>query len=204
MKSAARTALLFLSLILATNSPAGAQPAIGLEAGQQAPAFTAPTHDGGQISLAQLYQQGPVVLIFYRGAWCPYCNLHLQAFQSRIQDFKALGAQVVAVSVDKPEYAAEAAQKGNLDFPVVSNPGGEILADYNLMNRVPAELARKYREEYNIDLEKHSGREDHLIAVPATFVIDQNGIIVFAYANEDYKVRTQPEEVLAVLEKLVA
>ena len=171
----------------------------GLTVGTAAPDFTAPAYDGKTVTLSELYKKGPVVLIFYRGAWCPYCNLHLKSFQTRLSDLQKLGASVVAVSVDKPEYGTKVVKEGLIDFPVVSDSQTDILKAYNVIYQVPADLAAKYRVAYKIDLEAHSGRADHVIAVPATYVIDSSGKIVFAYANADYKVRTQPEEVIEFL-----
>ncbi len=175
---------------------------IGLQVGTIAPDFMGETYQGNTVRFSDLYKNGPVVLIYYRGAWCPYCNLHLRAFQERFDDFKALGATLLAVSVDKPEYAAKTVQDDALGFEVISDPGAEILEKYNVIYRVPEDLAEKYLDEYKIDLEKHSGRKDHVIAIPATYVIDKTGKIVFAYANEDYKVRTEPREILIFLENM--
>lgn len=174
----------------------------GLKVDSMAPDFTAETYAGNMITLSGYYQKGPVVLIFYRGAWCPYCNVHLKSFQDRLEDFKRLGASIVAVSVDKPEYGAKTVQKEALGFEVVSDPRADILTAYNVIYKVPDDLAEKYLSEYKIDLQAHSGREDHVIAVPATYVIDTSGKIIFAYADEDYKVRTKPDEVLNILEGL--
>jgi peroxiredoxin len=175
---------------------------VGLRIGTNAPDFTGETYRGNKVRLSDFYRNGPVVLIFYRGAWCPYCNLHLKAFQDRFADFTALGVTLLAVSVDKPEYSTKTVQDDALGFEVISDPGADILEKYNVIYRVPAELAEKYLNEYKIDLEKHSGRKDHIIAIPATYVIDKTGKIVFAYANEDYKVRTEPREILIFLENM--
>ncbi len=108
----------------------------------------------------------------------------------------------MAVSVDKPEYGAKIVQKDNLGFEIISDPQADILKSYNVIYKVPDELAKKYLNDYHIDLKAHSGRSDHIIAVPATYVIDKFGRIIFAYANINYKVRTKPEEVLTVLKDL--
>jgi len=171
----------------------------GLRVGDRAPDFEASTYAGGSVRLSELYKKGPVVLVFYRGAWCPYCNVHLQSFQSRLPEIQGAGASVVAVSVDKPEYAAKAAGAGSLGFEVISDPDALILEAYRLVFRVPEALAAKYKDEYLIDLEAHSGRADHVIAVPATYIVDSKGVIRFAYADLDYKVRASPEQVLSAL-----
>lgn len=174
----------------------------GLKLGTMAPDFTATTYTGNKVVLSDTYKKGPVVLIFYRGTWCPFCNLHLKTFQSRLNDFEKLGATILAVSVDKPDSEAKMVRDNSLGFEVISDTQAEILKAYKVMYQVPDELAQKYRGEYKIDLEAYSGRKDNIIAVPATYVIDKTGKIIFAYANEDYKVRTQPQEVLDALERL--
>jgi len=188
--------------VLSAETVEAPKPMPGLQIGDTAPNFSGDAYEGGTVTLSDLYAKGPVVLIFYRGAWCPYCNLHLKSFQEKLPEIQALGAQVLAVSVDLKEYANETVQKNGLGFEVVSNPDADILKSYGLVFHVPAELEKKYREEYHIDLEKHSGRKDFLIAIPATYVIDTDGRIVFAYASEDYKVRTKPEEVVDVLKSM--
>jgi len=187
--------VLFASSLFAEKMP-------GLQAGVEAPDFEALNFKGKKVNLSDLYTDGPVVLIFYRGSWCPYCNAQLHQLQSRIEDFKKYSASLVAVSIDKIDKAAEAVEGNDLEFEIISNPEGDIIEKYDLMYQVPDELNKLYKEKYNIDLEAASGRTDHVIAIPATYIIDTNGIIVFAYANEDYKIRTSVEEILEELEAL--
>lgn len=175
----------------------------GLKVGDKAPVFTAVTHEGNHIALSELLDEKEVVLVFYRGAWCPYCNIHLQQFQSVYDEFEKRGVQVLGVSVDLQEPANKAVAENALSFPVISDPAADILKSYNLVFNVPVDLQEKMRANYGIDLEKHSGRNDGLIAIPATYVINQDGVIVFAYANKDYKTRTHPQEVLQVLDTLI-
>lgn len=193
---------LLLSIILAVSGlgVAQAQEMPGLREGQSAPDFTAESYQGTTVRLSDYLKEGPVVLVFYRGAWCPYCNLHLQQFQSRIEDFNRYGASIIAISVDKPAKGAETVAEGNLDFQVIADSQAEILEAYELIFRVPDELAEKYKNEYGIDLEAHSGRTDHVIAIPATYVVAPSGEIVYAFANEDYKVRAEPELIIGALE----
>lgn len=202
-----RSITVVVFLILCLNSAMAQEEMVeelmppGLSVGVQAPDFTAATHEGTKVTLSEQYAKGPVVLIFYRGAWCPYCSLHLKSFQAKLQDFNALGATVLAVSVDKPEFGKQIVQKEGLGFQVISDPRADILEAYRVLYQVPEDLAKKYLNEYQLDLQAHSGRNDAVIAVPATYVISTGGTIVFAYANEDYKVRTQPEEILEVLRR---
>jgi peroxiredoxin len=173
----------------------------GLKVGDRAPDFTATLHDGSPIKLSDAYATGPVVLIFYRGAWCPYCNLHLQQFQRSIEKFEDYNALVLAISVDRQDYAQKAVLENQLAFDVVSDPGLDILRDFQLLYTVPEELREQYLSQYAINLEEHSGRTDGVIAIPATYLIDQEGKIIFAYASNDYKTRTSPDEVLKVLKR---
>ena len=189
-------------IIVMFASPLFAEEMPGLQVGIEAPDFEALNFKGKEVRLSDLYKDGPVVLIFYRGSWCPYCNVQLQQLQSRLVDFKKYKASLVAVSVDRIDKAAEAVEENDLEFEIISNPKGDILESYDLIYKVPDELNIKYKEKYNIDLEAASGRTDHVIAIPATYIIDTSGIIVFAYANEDYKVRTSVEEILRKLEIL--
>jgi peroxiredoxin len=194
------TVLLTGGLVLAQSDGISiGEDEIGLSVGTSAPDFTGETYRGNALTLSDLYNNGPVVLVFYRGAWCPYCNVHLRAFQNNIEKFRDLGASIVAVSVDKPQYATKTVSDEALDFEVISDPGAEILERYNVVFRVPEHLAEKYLQEYNIDLEAHSGRSDHVIAFPASYVIDEDGTIIFADVNLDYKVRTDPDALLRFL-----
>lgn len=168
----------------------------------KAPDFEALNYEGKMVRLSQFYKKGPVVFVFYRGGWCPYCNLQLKQLQLNLDEFKKYNASLIAISVDKPVKAAETVKNLSLGFDAISDQQTNILKDYNLAYKVPDTLNAKYKDQYGIDLEAASGRTDHVISIPATYIIDQTGRIVFAYANEDYKVRTSPEEILAELEKL--
>lgn len=192
--------IFLLLIVLLCGSISYAAP--GLEEGVKAPVFTAENYDGSLIALSDLTNTGPVVLIFYRGGWCPYCNLQLKEYQSHLEGFKEAGATIVAVSVDNPQMALKTAETQELGFYVVSDPDAELLESYGVVYTVPEETSKMYAEKYDIDLQAHSGRGDGVIAVPATYVIDADGTVVYAYANEDYKVRPKAQDVLKVVEDL--
>lgn len=171
----------------------------GLAEGTAAPDFTAPAAEGGEVRLSELLKEGPVVLVFYRGSWCYYCNLQLRDLQAHYPEFEEAGVRLVALSVDKPVKASEMVEAEGYDFTVVSDPQAGVLEKYGLIFTVPEETAKLYKEKYDIDLEEASGRTDHVIAVPAVYIIDRDGTIVYAYANEDYKVRKSAEELLQII-----
>ncbi len=187
--------------VIAFIEPVAAQKEYGLPKDTQAPDFLAKNYLGQPVQLSEYYEEGPVVLLFYRGGWCPYCNRQLKNFQDNLNRFEPYNAAVIAVSVDTPENATQTAQENVLDFEIISNPQADILTSYNLTFQVSAELKEKYLKEYNIDLEKYSGRTDGIIAVPAIFIIDRNGKIVYSYVNEDYQVRKTAQEILDELNK---
>jgi len=188
-----------LALFLATSVVAQEEP--GLPIGIQAPDFEALTHQGNSVRLSDINKEGPVVLVFYRGGWCVYCNRQLQALQSRLNDFTSLGASIVAISVDLQENAAKTVEEKKLGFTVISNPEANLLELYNLVFQVPDDVVKQY-EEYGVDLNAASGRDDHVISIPATYVIDQSGQIVFAHSNRDYTIRPSLEDILDVLKPL--
>lgn len=187
--------LLFTVLVAAQEMP-------GLQNGIQAPDFEALTYQGSPVRLSDINKEGPVVLVFYRGGWCMYCNRQLQDLQSHLDAFKSLSASIVAISVDLQENSAKSVEEKQLEFTVISDPGADLLELYNLVFQVPDDTVKKY-EEYGIDLKAASGRDDHVIAIPAMYVIDQNGRIVYAHANRDYTIRPNLGDILDVLKSLV-
>jgi len=174
----------------------------GLSVGDQAPDFETKNFKGETFKLSDYYSKGPVLIIFYRGGWCMYCNRQLQSYQQSLDEFEKRGIRIVALSVDKVDNAAKTVEEKELGFEVVSNTNADILEQYGLTYKVPDDLAKMYEEKYSIDLEAASGQTHHVIAIPATYVVDQSGQIIFAYANEDYKVRKSPEEILEFLDNL--
>jgi len=194
--------ILFVSILMVNLcTSAIAQENDGLNVGVIAPDFEKSNYKNETIKLSDIYKKGNTVLLFYRGGWCPYCNKQLQEYQSRLEEFKALDVSIIAVSVDKAAKAAQTVESNSLGIEVVSNPQGDILEAYNLIYQVPDELNEKYLKEYKIDLEASSGRKDHVIAVPATFIIGTDGQILYAYANKDYKTRPSVEEIIHELKK---
>ena len=173
----------------------------GLRVGEQAPDFESPTDAGEVFKLREALKKGPVVLVFYRGGWCPYCNKQMNELKKDLDEFKKRGAVLVALSVDKVDKAAETQMKSELGFSLLSDPDAEVIGKYNLTLQLDAPTLDKYKG-YGIDLEAASGRTHHQIAVPAVFVIDTDGRIARSYVNEDYKVRAANEEIFKALDDL--
>lgn len=169
--------------------------------GDRAPDFTLHDQLGRQVSLAGELEQGPVVLIFYRGEWCPYCNMMLRTYGLRAADFSERGARLVAVSPQTPDNSLTMAEKHSLEFPVLSDEGGEVIGRYGLEYDVD-EQSRELLEAVGNDVAKFNGEGGWILPAPAVFVIDREGIVRFVGVNGDYTQRVEPDEALAALDSL--
>jgi peroxiredoxin len=142
------------------------------------------------------------VLSFYRGQWCPYCDLQLRAYQEVLPRIKALGANLVAISPQTPDETLSTAQKRNLEFRVLSDAGNKIARAYGLVWKVPAGLDAM-QKGFGVDLTKSNGDTSNELPVPATFVLGaDDGRIAFAYVNADWRERLEPAELIRALERL--
>jgi peroxiredoxin len=166
--------------------------------GATAPLFTLPDARGGSVALADLLGQGPVVLVFYRGAWCPYCNLQLAAFQSALNDIEAAGATLVAVSPQTPDQSLSFAEQKALEFPVLTDASNEVADAYGLAYTASS-VATDTLRALGVELSSFNGDDTNRLPAAATFVIGQDGRIRFASVSGDYRWRVGPDEVLAVL-----
>jgi len=173
-----------------------------LKVGAQAPDFTLPDAQGRPVKLSTLLAKGPVVVTFYRGAWCPYCNVQLGQYQERLKDLQAAGAQLVAISPQLPDFTAQTAKKHGLGFPVLSDRGNAVARTYGLVYKMPDALAQAYKEVYGIDLEIIHGDTHHELPMPGTFVLDAKGIVRLAFAQADYTRRLTVEDLLVAVKGL--
>jgi peroxiredoxin len=170
-----------------------------LKKGDKAPAIRLGNAAGKTIDVADLLKTGPVVINFYRGGWCPYCNLELRAFQKLLPEIAATGASLVAISPEKPDASLSTAEKNELTFEVLSDVGQTVGRAFGLVYTLSDELQAIYNQFGN-DLAVINGTPDEwALPVPATYVIGQDGTILYAHADVDYQHRGDPQEVLAVL-----
>ncbi|CAH1197293.1 MULTISPECIES: peroxiredoxin-like family protein [Paenibacillus] len=175
--------------------------ATGLPVGTKAKDFELSDSLGNQINLADELAKGPVVLTFYRGGWCPYCNRQLRAYQEILPDIQALGAQLIAVSPQLPDYTLSDQEKAEMSFKVLSDPKGIVAAKYNLLYDVPDYLRDMYLS-HNIDLHEYNGTDHWVLPMTGTFMIDEYAVIRSAYVNPDFTKRMEPEDILWELQKL--
>ncbi|MEM5540855.1 peroxiredoxin-like family protein [Olleya sp. AS48] len=173
-----------------------------LKINTKAPEFNLPDPKGDQTSLSNLLNQGPVVVTFYRGSWCPYCNLQLRALQARVKDIHALGATLVAISPEVPDGSLTENDINNMDFIVLSDQDAKVASSYGVAWKVPDFLMDHMRVDRNLDLKQINNGNGSVLPIPATFIIGQDGLVKWNYVNVDYRTRSEPEEITEALKKL--
>ena len=154
------------------------------------------TLDGEPTTLAKEAAGKPAILVFYRGGWCPYCNLQLSDLRLIQKEAEALGYQIIAISPDRPEELTRTLGKSKLEYKLLSDSKAEALRAFGIGFRVDDATVEKYKS-YNIDLESASGEAHHVLPVPSVFIVDATGVLQFSYVHPDYKARVPGSVVLA-------
>jgi len=171
-----------------------------LKPGDPAPDFTLPDATGKPVSLGARLREGPVVLAFYRGGWCPYCNLELRAWQRALPELRALGAQLIAVSPETPDNSLSTQEKNALTFTALTDAGSAIARAYRLAFRLSPELQALYQSRGR-DLEEWNGG-DWTLPVPGTFVIGKDRRLALAFVDADYRTRLEPSVAIDAVRRL--
>jgi len=175
--------------------------ASGKQTGEKAMDFQLTNAIGQDVILYEELAKGPVVLVFYRGGWCPFCNMQLRAYQRILPEIQAIGAQLIAISPQKPDHSLSLKEKESLEFQVVSDQNGLVTAKYNLLFDVPPGV-KELMEGIPLDLAEYNNTSKWILPVPATFMIDESAIIRSSYINPNFMQRQSPEEILRELRKL--
>jgi peroxiredoxin len=162
-----------------------------LKEGEQAPDFTLPDVAGNAVTLSELLKQGPVVVVFYRGAWCPYCNLTLRAYQQALPQLQALGASLVAISPQTPDNSLTMQEKNELTFAVLSDVGNQVARTFGLVFSLE-EAVRATHQQMGANLPAFNGDESWELPMPGTFLIDQTGTIRLAFVDPNFTRRLDP------------
>ncbi len=169
-----------------------------LGVGESMPAITLPDATGNLVDVSSLLRNGPVVLSFYRGGWCPYCNIELRALQKYVPEFTALSATLVAISPEQPDASLDSAQKNELTFPVLSDHANTVAHAFRLVHPIgPGVVA--YQRGNGVDAAAINGVDQAEVPLPATYVVDTDGRVVFAAVSADYTKRAEPQDVLAAV-----
>jgi peroxiredoxin len=169
--------------------------------GDSFPEFSLPNPGGIAVNSEDFLENGPLVVCFYRGGWCPYCNLELRAFQSIIPTIRQLGADLVAISPQLPDEGLALAAKSGLTFEVLCDTGNSLASHLGLVVELPKTLVDIYLR-MGIDLDRINGSSQWSLPMPATYVVDTDNAIIDAFVHPDYRMRREPEYVLEVLRGL--
>lgn len=166
-----------------------------LKQGDRIPDFALPDSAGRIVKSAELRRNGLLLLSFYRGDWCPYCNLELRALAERHTDIVAAGATLVAISPQTPDASLATSEKHRLQFPVLSDADNKIARKFGLVFRIDESLMPIY-QAFGIDLKAHNGDDSFELPVPATYLVGRDGDVLEAFVNTDYRARLEPETAL--------
>lgn len=174
-----------------------------LKAGDTAPTFTLDDPDGKPVSSAELLERGPLVVTFYRGVWCPYCNMELQAMQAALPDIRDAGANVVAISPQTAPNSRKSVRQNALTFPILSDVRNDVAARFGLRFALQDYLVDLYKSLKN-DLTAFNGDPSWTLPMPARYVIAPDGIIAYAEVNPDYTRRPDPADLLPAIRSAAA
>jgi peroxiredoxin len=166
--------------------------------GDLVPEFSLPGANGEPVSLLETLAGGPVVLSFYRGTWCPYCNIQLAAYEQALPAIAEAGGCLIAISPQLPDGSLSMTEKNNLTFDVLSDAGNAVARKFGLVYKLPDDLKAAY-SSFGVDLVAVNGDDSWELPIPATFVIGSNGRIRLVHAETDYRKRLAPEVIVEAL-----
>jgi len=171
-----------------------------LSKGDKAPDFELPNAKGEMVQLSNLLKSGPVVLTWYRGGWCPYCNIQLNAYNQALSEFKAANGQLVAISPEIPDSSLSTSERNNLKFEVLSDNNNIVAKEFGLVYTLPENVAKILGGM--IDLEAYNNNSSNQLPLAVTYIIDKDLTIQYAFIEADYKKRAEPSELIGVLNSL--
>lgn len=172
-----------------------------LNVGAKMPSFTLNDSLGKPVSSADLLKQGNLVVVFYRGAWCPFCNTYLHKLQKSLPKITENGGRLVAISVENADRSMAVAKKNDLNFTVLSDPSLNVARSFGIVYQLSDETNEKYKG-FGLDLAKYNQTEKAELPISATYVVSKTGEIVYAFIEPDYKKRAEPEVIVQTLVKL--
>ncbi len=173
----------------------------GIEIGERVPSFTLPNAVGSTVALDDRLKDGPVVVVFYRGAWCPVCDVHLRAMQQALPEITARGASLVAISPQAPDASLTFAERLALGFDLLSDLDQSVSKAWRLQFELPKDLREVY-EAIGFGLEEQNADGSWNLPVPATFVLDKDGVVRGRHVDPNYRERMDPADAIAVLDMI--
>ncbi|MFA6677399.1 MAG: peroxiredoxin-like family protein [Bacteroidales bacterium] len=169
-----------------------------LQVGDIAPDFKLKNALGETVSLYDYLKKGKVILTWYRGGWCPYCNLTLRQLQHKLPEFEANGANLIALTPELPDKSLSTAEKHDLKFEVLSDIGNKVGKEYGIVFKLTEEVAKIYNKAF--DMNGYNGDKSNELPLPAAYIINQDGKIVYAFLNADYRKRAEPDVLIKFLQ----
>ncbi len=170
------------------------------QVGDVAPDFNLYNAESKLVSLSDILKEGPVILNWYRGGWCPYCNMTLQALQQELANYQSLGAQLIAITPELPDNSLTTKEKNELQFEVLSDIGNKVAKEYGIVFKLNDEVAGMYNNAFALN--DHNGDLSNELPLAATYLIDKAGVIQYAFLDHDYRNRPEPSEITQILRTL--
>ncbi len=174
-----------------------------IKQGDIAPNFTLNSYDGTTFALSEALKDGPVIVTFYRGNWCPICAQQLKLMESDLPKFKKLGAKLVAISAQVPAETVKTPLQFGLSFPILSDKGMKVTRLYGIEWAIPADKQEGFASWLGNSTGKsiadYQGKEEFILPIPATYVINREGYVVYAHVDENYKNRVNNNTLINVL-----
>ncbi|HQZ98441.1 MAG TPA: peroxiredoxin-like family protein [Pyrinomonadaceae bacterium] len=171
-----------------------------LNVGAKAPEFELKDSTGKLVSSKTLLKQGSMVLTFYRGSWCPFCNTYLRKLGQRMPDIKAAGGNLVAISVENPDASMAVAKKNEVLFPVLSDANLDVARKFGIVYQMPPDTDERYKKN-GLDVAKHNAMDKPELPLAVTYIINKKGVITYAFIETDYKKRAEPDVLIEHLKK---
>ncbi len=171
------------------------------QVGEQAPKFSLSNATGKAVSLDSLLDQGPVVVTWYRGGWCPYCSITLRALQKALPDIHAAGAQLVALTPELPDKSAATAGKNEVKFEILTDLDHAVAKQYGVVFKLTPEVHDLYRTKFNLTDFNGAGAGNDELPLAATYIIGQDGVIRYAFLHADYRERAEPAALITFLKE---
>ena len=185
----------------ASNFKSVYDPASAIQPGNVFPQFHLTDQTGNKVSLGDLLAKGAILISFYRGEWCPFCNLELRALQAHLNEFQQKGVTLVAVSPELPDQSLSTSEKLSLKFPVLSDVGNQLAKQLGLLFAQPDSM-RTVFDKLGVDWKQRYGNDDLEVPVPATFLVDRKGIVRNTFVNPEFRYRLEPETALQWIDQI--
>ncbi len=169
-----------------------------LRVGDTMPDFELPNQHGESRRLSHYLAESPVVLNVYRGGWCPYCNMEMKALHDVLPEIEARGARLIGLTPETPDKAMTTAENNGIDIDILSDEANRVARQMGLVFELPQALRPIY-QKIGIDIPAYNGDDSFMLPVPATYIIGQDGVILYDFVNADYTLRLEPSEIVAIL-----